>query len=230
MCEGEVSFPLFVCFCLFVCLFLYETGFLYTAMAVLELCRSNCPWTQRAPPASTSGILGLKACATILSTRIFKESFGGCESLKYLQGQVWRLPGLHNWDLGQPGLYRKTLSSKMKIEPGVVVHAFNPSTWEAEAGRSLSSRPAWSTEWVPGQPGLHRETLSRKTKKKKIIYFIYVSTLSLSSDTHQKRASNPITDDCEPQCGSWELNSRPLEEQSVLLTAEPSLHSKSFLL
>jgi hypothetical protein len=43
----------------------------------------------------------------------------------------------------------------------VVAHAFNPSTWEAEAGRFLSSRPAWSTEWVPGQPGLHRETLSR---------------------------------------------------------------------
>jgi hypothetical protein len=28
----------------------------------------------------------------------------------------------------------------------VVAHAFNPSTWEAEAGRFLSSRPAWSTE------------------------------------------------------------------------------------
>jgi major histocompatibility complex class I len=28
----------------------------------------------------------------------------------------------------------------------VVVHAFNPSTWEAEAGEFLSSRPAWSTE------------------------------------------------------------------------------------
>jgi hypothetical protein len=27
----------------------------------------------------------------------------------------------------------------------VVAHAFNPSTWEAEAGRFLSSRPAWST-------------------------------------------------------------------------------------
>jgi hypothetical protein len=51
----------------------------------------------------------------------------------------------------------------------VVAHAFNPSTWEAEAGGFLSSRPAWSTEWVPGQPGLHRETLSRKTKKKKKI-------------------------------------------------------------
>jgi hypothetical protein len=49
----------------------------------------------------------------------------------------------------------------------VVAHAFNPSTWEAEAGGFLSSRPAWSTEWVPGQPGLYRETLSRKTKKKK---------------------------------------------------------------
>jgi hypothetical protein len=30
--------------------------------------------------------------------------------------------------------------------PDVVAHAFNPSTWEAEAGGSLSSRPAWSTE------------------------------------------------------------------------------------
>ena len=28
----------------------------------------------------------------------------------------------------------------------VVVHAFNPSTWEAEAGGFLSSRPAWSTK------------------------------------------------------------------------------------
>ena len=49
----------------------------------------------------------------------------------------------------------------------VVAHACNPSTWEAEAGRFLSWRPAWSTEWVPGHPGLYRETLSRKTKKKK---------------------------------------------------------------
>jgi major histocompatibility complex class I len=28
----------------------------------------------------------------------------------------------------------------------VVAHAFNPSTWEAEAGGFLSLRPAWSTE------------------------------------------------------------------------------------
>jgi major histocompatibility complex class I len=29
---------------------------------------------------------------------------------------------------------------------GVVAHAFDPSTWEAEAGGFLSLRPAWSTE------------------------------------------------------------------------------------
>jgi major histocompatibility complex class I len=32
------------------------------------------------------------------------------------------------------------------LKPGVVVHAFNPSTWEAEAGKFLSSRPTWSIE------------------------------------------------------------------------------------
>jgi major histocompatibility complex class I len=32
------------------------------------------------------------------------------------------------------------------LELDVVAHTFNPSTWEAEAGRFLSSRTAWSTE------------------------------------------------------------------------------------
>jgi hypothetical protein len=40
---------------------------------------------------------------------------------------------------------------------------------------------------------------------------------------HQKRAPDPITDGCEPPGGYWELNSGPLKEQPVLLTAEPSL-------
>ena len=48
----------------------------------------------------------------------------------------------------------------------MLVHTFNPSTQEAEADGSLSSRSAGSTEQVPGQPWLHRETLSPKTKKK----------------------------------------------------------------
>jgi hypothetical protein len=32
------------------------------------------------------------------------------------------------------------------LEPGVVAHAFNPRILKAEAGRFLSSRPAWSTK------------------------------------------------------------------------------------
>ena len=44
-----------------------------------------------------------------------------------------------------------------------------------------------------------------------------------SLQTHQKRASDPITDGCEPPCGCWELSSGPLEEQTMSLTTEPSL-------
>jgi hypothetical protein len=56
---------------------------------------------------------------------------------------------------------------KKILSRAVVMHAFNPSTWEAEAGGFLSSRPAWSTKWVPGQLELHRETLSWKKNKTK---------------------------------------------------------------
>jgi hypothetical protein len=42
--------------------------------------------------------------------------------------------------------YNKINISKKAKQLGVVAHAFNPSTWEAEAGGFLSSRPAWSTE------------------------------------------------------------------------------------
>jgi hypothetical protein len=49
------------------------------------------------------------------------------------------------------------------------------------------------------------------------IYLFYMSTLLQVCLTHQKGPLDPITD------GWWKLNSGPLEEQSVLLTAEPSL-------
>jgi hypothetical protein len=44
----------------------------------------------------------------------------------------------------------------------VVVHAFNSSTQEAEAGRFLSSRPAWSTA-----KSIQRNPVSKNQKKKK---------------------------------------------------------------
>jgi hypothetical protein len=39
-----------------------------------------------------------------------------------------------------------TKNKDVNFKLGVVAHSFNPSTWEAEAGRFLSSRPAWSTK------------------------------------------------------------------------------------
>jgi hypothetical protein len=46
---------------------------------------------------------------------------------------------------------------------------------------------------------------------------------SCSLETHQNRVSDYITDGCEPPCCCWDLNSRTLEEHSVLLTTEPSV-------
>jgi hypothetical protein len=43
------------------------------------------------------------------------------------------------------GTWRPTLRLVCGSQ-AVLAHAFNPSTWEAEAGRFLSLRPAWSTE------------------------------------------------------------------------------------
>ena len=57
----------------------------------------------------------------------------------------------------------------------------------------------------------------------KIYLLLYLSTLSLSSNTPEEGVISLTTDGCEPPCGCWELNSGPSEEQSVLLTAEPSL-------
>jgi hypothetical protein len=63
------------------------------------------------------------------------------------------------------------------------------------------------------------------------LFHTYEHTVDFHSlQTHQKRASDSITDGCEPPCGCWELNSGPLEEQSVLLTTEPSLQALELFL
>ena len=46
----------------------------------------------------------------------------------------------------------------------------------------------------------------------------------------QKGAEDFIIDGCEPPCGCWELNSGSLEEQSELLTTEPSLQPVNIIL
>jgi hypothetical protein len=47
----------------------------------------------------------------------------------------------------------------------MVVHTYNPSTWEAKAGRSEFGTSLIYR--VSGQPGLHRKSLSWGSKKKK---------------------------------------------------------------
>jgi hypothetical protein len=56
-----------------------------------------------------------------------------------------RLPGPVSPFLKQASQGDDNASGKVS-ELGVVAHTFNPSTREAEAGRFLSSRPAWSTK------------------------------------------------------------------------------------
>jgi hypothetical protein len=41
---------------------------------------------------------------------------------------------------------KKLYFFKGQLSWAVVVYAFNPSTWEAEAGGCMSSRPTWSTK------------------------------------------------------------------------------------
>jgi hypothetical protein len=64
--------------------------------------------------------------------------------------------------------------------------------------------------------------LFKKNLKRIYLFYVY-EYIGCSLRTYQKKASDPITDGCEPPCGCWDLNSGPLEEQLVLLTTEPSL-------
>jgi hypothetical protein len=69
-----------------------------------------------------------------------------------------------------------------QITLGVVAHTFNPSTWEAEAGRFLSSRPAWSTKWVAR--AIQGNPVSKSQKKKKKLTFWDVRVRdSMKNDT-----------------------------------------------
>ena len=68
-----------------------------------------------------------------------------------------RDPRCHKFMVSSP---ERDPGSKPKLRQVVAAHTFNPSTQEADAGGSLSSRSPWSIKQVPGQPGLDRETLS----------------------------------------------------------------------
>jgi hypothetical protein len=54
-----------------------------------------------------------------------------------------------------------------------VAHAFNPSTWEAEAGGFLSSRPAWSTSEFQDSQGYTEKPCLEKNEKKNWFFFFW---------------------------------------------------------
>jgi hypothetical protein len=69
-----------------------------------------------------------------------------CVVVAYVCIYVWVVLVTETFTLKIIMLNRFTFIEKDRIGRAVVVHAFNPSTWEAEAGGFLSSRPAWSTK------------------------------------------------------------------------------------
>jgi hypothetical protein len=91
------------------------------------------------------------------------------------------------------------------------------SCWESESRTSAhSSQPfsLWSVDLVHScQPHL----LQPKD------LFIIMSKYTGAVFRSTRRVS--LKDSCEPLCSCWDLNSVPLEEQSVLLTTEPFLQS-----
>lgn len=57
-----------------------------------------------------------------------------------------------------------------------------------------------------------------------ILFLMYVSMLSLSSDTPEE-CMDPVTDGCEPLCGCWDLNSgRAVGAQPLSHLSRPPLH------
>ena len=64
----------------------------------------------------------------------------------------------HLWLLGD-NMHTENTSQLL-----VVAHAFNPSTWEAEAGGFLSLRPVWSTKWVQDSQGYTEKPCLEKPK------------------------------------------------------------------
>ena len=56
--------------------------------------------------------------------------------------------------------------SETTAKPGVVAHAFNPNTWEAEAGGFQSLRPAWvqDSQGYTEKPCLKQNKKQNKTR------------------------------------------------------------------
>jgi hypothetical protein len=75
-----------------------------------------------------------------------------------------RSPGSREWQVPYSFLIFKKKKKKSRV---VVAHTFNLSTWEAETGGFLSSRPAWSTKSSRTAKTIQRNPVLKNQKKKK---------------------------------------------------------------
>jgi hypothetical protein len=97
------------------------------------------------PPASDIKVLIIKACITTPGSKYnFKTHL--CEKAKSSKEQSLGNQFGPKYQTNIPAGQVESKVKELRCMPGVVVHAFNPSTREAEAGGFLNSRPAWSTK------------------------------------------------------------------------------------
>jgi hypothetical protein len=59
------------------------------------------------------------------------------------------------------------------------------------------------------------------------VYYVYLCSQKTEEGTGSPGTG--VADGCELPCGCWESNLSPLEEQAVLLTAEPCLQTPWFV-
>jgi hypothetical protein len=83
---------------------------------------------------------------TKLKSKWMKELHRKEETLKVIEDKVGKT--FEDMGTGEKFLNKTPMSCAIResTKPGVMAHAFNPSTHKEEAGGFLSSRPAWSTK------------------------------------------------------------------------------------
>lgn len=103
----------------------------------------------------------------MVSTSGFSIGSSSIYRAQHKQKRKEELGGRGTWRKGEGEIFRKKCfknKSKLKLlavvkglrQPDIMTHGFNPSTWRAEAGRSL---------FVSGDSRLYSETLFQKEKK-----------------------------------------------------------------